>query len=139
MTKDIKRKPDWAARLKEYVRARLGLPFKYGTIDGPLFAAGALQAMTGADITHGLRGYKTLKGGLGKLKRKGFDDASGPFAAVLEEIAPLHSLPGDILKFEGTLGVCMGVRTVGGAYIVSLERGVALGSLEDAVAAYRVP
>jgi len=105
----------------------------------PLFAAGVLKAMTGHDVAKGLRGYKSLKEGLRKIKDKGFSDPSGPFAAVLEEIPPLMAQPGDIVKFEGELGVCLGVKIPGAAYAVDQVYGVGRADMTDAVAAYRVP
>lgn len=54
---------DWHARLAAYVFDAGRTPFAYGSHDCALFAAGAVEAMTGTDLAAGWRGiYRTLAG-----------------------------------------------------------------------------
>jgi len=54
-------KPDWVARLSEYIRSHRDKPFVWGERDCMLFAAGAYQAMTGKDVAEPYRGYSTAQ------------------------------------------------------------------------------
>lgn len=47
---------DWPERLADYIEARRGVPFAWGVNDCAHFAAGALQALTGADPLGAWRG-----------------------------------------------------------------------------------
>lgn len=132
------RRDDWRAALKEYVRESARREFEYGVFDGPLFAAGAVNVMTGHDVAKGLRGYRSLKTGLTALKKKGFSDASGPFAAVLEEVPAMYARAGDVVVFDGVLGVCMGVCMGADAYAVDPVKGLGRTPLSQAVRAYKV-
>jgi hypothetical protein len=66
------RAPDWRARLADLVTARRHDPFAWGSRDCCLWAADAVEAMTGDDFAAPLRGYSTRFGALRKLKRAGF-------------------------------------------------------------------
>ena len=133
------KRPDWQVSLKVHIRDNMRRPFEYGKLDGPMFAADALKAMTGKDVARGMRGYKTLAGGFKKLRAKGFETPDGPFAAILEAIPPMTAQPGDIVVFEGQMGVCLGVCGDGEVYAVDADRGLGRAALTDAVRAYRVP
>jgi len=52
------RKPDWALWLDALVTARLFEPFSWGSNDCALFAADAVQAVTGTDLAQAIRGYR---------------------------------------------------------------------------------
>lgn len=46
----LHRLPDWPERLAAYIAANRPLPFAWGTHDCALFAAGAVQAVTGCNV-----------------------------------------------------------------------------------------
>lgn len=135
------RLPDWHSRLSDYIDAVRRTPFAYGRHDCALFAAGAVEAMTGVDPSVELRGkYKTLGGGLRQLKRLGFAD-HGEFAAFLfEEVHPSHAQIGDIAAIDlGGGAIALGV--VQGARIFVLRpdvQGMATVDLLTASKAFRV-
>lgn len=52
------RKPDWPLWLDALVTERLTAPFAWGRNDCALFAADAVQAITGVDLAASLRGYR---------------------------------------------------------------------------------
>lgn len=136
----LKRCANWQQAIKEVVRKHARTPFAYGVFDGPLFAAEVLEAMTGHDVAKGLRGYRSAKGGMKKLRDAGFETPADPFAAVLKEIPVHHSQPGDIVvSHTKKLGICLGVRIEGGAYAVGLDEGLARASMADVIRAFRVP
>jgi hypothetical protein len=99
--------PDWEDRLSAWLEACAGVPFEYGRHDCCLFAAGAVQAMTGADFGKPFRGkYKTEAGALKALKRRGFDSIEGPFTQALgAPVAVLMAGRGDIVSNGANIGV----------------------------------
>ena len=128
------RTPTWQADLKAYIKAHQHSEFSYGKHDCALFAAGAVKAVTGKDLADGLRGYKTLAGGLRRVREKGFDSHVDVFAASLIEIPPLMARVGDIAVMEGdALGVVQG-RSI----YVATPKGVGLVPLTGALRAFRV-
>jgi hypothetical protein len=88
---------DWRPRLQAYLAEVTARPFAYGSHDCALFAAGAVQAMTGEDLARDYRGdYQSLKGGLKLLVKAGHADHVAVLRARFEEIAPAFAAVGDI-------------------------------------------
>ena len=112
----MKRFPDWAARLNDFVDGVKRSPFAWAEHDCFCgWAADAVLAMTGEDIAAQWRGrYKTAKGAAGVLKRAGFDNLADGMAAVLPEIHLSQAKLGDIAAipddtpFGFTLGIVNG-------------------------------
>lgn len=131
----------WRDALFDYVHAAAREPFAWGSHDCALFAAGAVAAMTGKDFGSPYRGkYKTLRGGLGLLRRKGFADHAELAASLFEEIHPSKAHVGDIAAIEEDGHVALGI--VQGPRIYVLRHGAAgIGTvgLLDAKRAFRVP
>lgn len=123
------RLPDWNARLSAYIDSVRRAPFEPGVLDCALFAAGAVEAMTGADIAAEWRGYRTLAEGVAKLRRAGFDNHVEALAATLPEIHPSQAALGDILAYavDGPLGWALGVCNGERAFAM-METG--LGTIE---------
>lgn len=110
------RRPDWRARLAEWLVAEATRPFEYGKSDCALFSAGAVEAMTGIDLAADWRGhYTTLRGGLRVLRRAGYHDHIALTAAHLPEVAPGRAQVGDIAVVDGDDGPSLGV--VNGAWV----------------------
>ena len=124
----LTRKPDWQTCLAQYLSDEARRPFVYGASDCALFAAGAIEAMTGTDTADEWRGkYTTLKGGLRALRRSGHTDHIAAAASFM----PDGERPrvGDIAVVataeEPSLGVIQGawvyVRTMDGIGFVSVS------------------
>jgi len=122
---------DWRARLGAYLATEARTPFEYGSSDCALFAAGALNAMTGSDPAANYRGrYTTLRGGLRILRKDGFRDHVERAAALLAEVPSQRSRVGDIAVVKTadgpSLGVVQGewvaVRTMSGLGFVPIDQ-----------------
>lgn len=108
------RRPTWRADLSAYLAAQARRRFRPGATDCALFAAGAVQAMTGEDLAAAWRGtYRSLRAGQAALVAAGFADHVALAADLLPEIAPSYAAVGDVavLPGEGTawaLGIVQG-------------------------------
>ncbi|WP_417257347.1 DUF6950 family protein [Celeribacter sp.] len=87
MVQELKRRHDWRGRLSAFLDETRRDGFAWGKHDCALgLACGAVEAITGADLRKGWRGkYKTNKGALRALKKRGFDNVGDAFAAELPE------------------------------------------------------
>jgi uncharacterized protein DUF6950 len=134
----MKRFPDWQARLVIYLQTVVNEPFRPGEMDCALFVAGAIEAMTGTDLSAEFRGgYTTLKGGFKKLKKAGFKDLNALARAHLEEVPVAMAHVGDIALLKSDEGLAFGL--VQGEYIfVRHPDGLAHVPLLDAVKAFRL-
>jgi len=112
----------WEDTLSDYIITKRHEPFEYGVNDCCLFAAGAVEAITGEDPMPEFRGkYDSLKTSLQVIK----DIGSGTLEATMDgkfpEVEIGQAQRGDLAFFDGSVGVVMG----GFAYFVSddgLER-----------------
>lgn len=99
------RRPDWLARLTVYLAAAARQPYAIGTHDCALFAAGAVEAVTGHDPAAVWRGaYDSKMAGLRLLRAAGHDDHLAATSATLPEIAPPFAAPGDIAAVHDGAG-----------------------------------
>jgi len=118
------RLPDWRGRLAAYLAAEAQLPFEYGASDCALFAAGAVEAMTGIDqAAQYRRRYTTLRGGLRVLHAAGFIDHIAMTASLLPDVPPGRAQVGDIAVVQGDDGLSLGI--INGAWVaVRMPNGV---------------
>lgn len=125
----------WQGRLTAYLAERAREPFAPGRHDCMLFAAGAVQAMTGRDLARGWRGYRTLAEGQRKLRRKGYAD----HVALVRALLPVTDdpRPGDVAVVVTPSGPGLGVVQGQLIYGVALV-GWQLVPLSDAVEFFRV-
>ena len=109
------RLPDWPERLAALVEARRDARFAWGVHDCCLFAADAVEAMTGSDPAAAWRGsYNTEAGAEAIIGPLGLE---GMAAAALEAIGagacdPAFAQRGDVVLVlvgnQPTMGVCTG-------------------------------
>jgi hypothetical protein len=110
MTLALHRLPDWEARLTDYLEPLRERPHVYGRHDCALFAAGAVQAMTGVDPIPELRGrYSTARGSIYALRKYGAGSLADTLTAKFgEPVHPAHAKRGDLVMDEKAVGVAMG-------------------------------
>lgn len=112
----------WEEALSNYIAVKRHEPFEYGVNDCCLFAAGAVEAVTGQDPMSEFRGkYDSLKTSLQVIKDIGAGTLEATMDAKFSEVGIGHAQRGDLAFFDGSVGVVMG----GFAYFVSddgLER-----------------
>lgn len=115
----MNRLPNWRARLTVYVDNVRRRPFAYGQHDCALFAAGALEAISGEDLAQELRGtYADLPSGRAAIQRMGYLDAIDMAKANLSRV-PRHSLQvGDLAVVETPEGAALGVVQGGAVFLV---------------------
>jgi hypothetical protein len=92
--------------LHEYVARALRTPFAPGRHDCARFVAGWVALQTGVDPMRGWR-YRTVRGGMQALRRRGFASLADAVSAHLPE-AP-RARPGDVVLIDGeALGIAAG-------------------------------
>lgn len=137
------RLPDWRARLMAYLEEAKTRPFRYGVHDCGLFAAGAVEAMTGRDVAGAVRGTYTgpasarraIGGHTPEALMTAVDALLGP------RIAPGEAVPGDVLavplsRTRVALGVCVGAGDM--VALVRYPSGLIVRGSDPALAAWSV-
>lgn len=123
---------DWESRFAAYIARVAREGFQPGQHDCALFAAGAVEAVTGTDPAADWRGrYKTLPEGLRLIRAAGWADHVAAARAMFPAILPTHVLPAD-LAVIGT-GADAALGAVQGAVVYVLrESGLGLVPIEQA-------
>ncbi|KFI24322.1 DUF6950 family protein [Paenirhodobacter enshiensis] len=142
MVQEMKRLPDWRARLAAEMDRQRRLSFSWGEQDCALgLAGGAVLAMTGVDLTADWRGrYGTAGEAAEALHAAGFQSLSDAVAEVLPERTNLLSAAvGDIgvIRSDGILGEALCIVDVSGL-IVMTEHGHGRRARGDMIRAFRV-
>lgn len=131
---------DWAERLAEYYELLHELQFEQGTHDCGLFAAGAIEAMTGVDHIAPYRGkYTSVAGYMKLLKADGFKSVEAYCTSVLGEPIPvLLAQRGDlVMKQERgieALGICDGASAI----FINQDGGLTNVYMDECLKAWRV-
>jgi len=128
----------WEGRLVAYLRECSTQSFRPGTLDCGLFAGGAVRAMTGRDVTKGLR-YRTIKGGLAQMQKRGHIDHVEYAASLFDELpSPLMAQRGDLAALRDDEGhLALGVVQGESVYMMGLQ-GIGMAPLTRAERAFRV-
>lgn len=117
----MKRAPGWEQRLYAFTRGHLRTPYAWGTHDCALFAAGAIEVITGQDIASEWRGYEDEAGAHEALDRLGCDSVADlPERFGLEPCSPSEARRGDVVLVEAGeqgafLAICDGATCIGPA------------------------
>jgi hypothetical protein len=100
---------DWESQLSAYVTAKRDEPFAWGVNDCCLFAAGAVEAVTGDDPMLEFRGHYSNEFGAARAL---VEIGAGTLEATLDgkfpEIGKALAQRGDLAFHEGAVGVVMG-------------------------------
>jgi hypothetical protein len=134
------RRPDWQPCLFAYLADVTRRPLAPGRHDCALFAAGAVEAMTGVDPAAAWRGrYTSFNAGLKALKKAGFRDHIALVASHFPEVAPAFAQVGDlgVIRLLGELPA-LGIFT-GEHLAVLRDSGLGFVPREMAPEAWRVP
>ena len=136
---ETKRLTTWFSRLADYIAVSFDRPLRPGRFDCALFAAGAVEAMTGEDPAAEWRGtYSTIEGGARALRAAGYADHVAFAAALFEEVPVSRAGVGDLaVVSEGdraALGVIQGERV----YVLHISGGLGTVPLTAAERAFRV-
>jgi hypothetical protein len=112
----------WEDSLSDYITTKRDEPFEYGLNDCCLFAAGAVEAITGEDPMPEFREkYDSLKTSIKAIKEIGAGTLEATMDGKFPEVEIGQAQRGDLAFFDDSVGVVMG----GFAYFVSddgLER-----------------
>lgn len=99
----------WEEALSEYIATKRDETFEYGVNDCCLFAAGAVEAITGEDPMPEFRGkYDSLKTSLQVIKEIGAGTLEATMDTKFLEIEIGHAQRGDLAFFDDSVGVVMG-------------------------------
>lgn len=119
----ILRKETWAADLTAYLATIAAQSLIPGQHDCALFAAGAVEAMTGVDLAAEWRGtYDSLPKGMRRLKAAGHRNLASLLASLLPEVPAAQAHPGDVVLVEGPEGPGMGILQGHLAYVLTNDR-----------------
>ncbi|PKP85816.1 MAG: hypothetical protein CVT80_00265 [Alphaproteobacteria bacterium HGW-Alphaproteobacteria-2] len=129
---------DWHARLTAFLARAARSEFRPGDLDCALFAAGAVEAVTGLDPAASLRGrYATLDDGYARLAALGFADHVALAQSLFAEVPPAMAWPGDLAEVETAEGPALGVVQGQCVYVMG-RRGMGLMPLSAARRTFRV-
>lgn len=103
------RNDDWEQALADYLAGHREAVFAWGSCDCAMFAAGAVEAMTGIDPAAEIRGrYKSQAGAGRAISRAGHADLGAWVSSKFQEVEPVFAHRGDIVMVDGSLGICAG-------------------------------
>jgi len=144
----IQRSSTWLTKeLDVFLRENANAKFVWGTLDCSLFAANAIQAMTGVDIADDFRGkyadeasafalIKTVTGGTT------VSDAAAHCASkhgLTEWKYPLQAQRGDLVVVQNGTNLIAGVVDLSGKYVASIgETGILRVSIRNIKRAWQV-
>lgn len=133
----IARLPDWHARLLQYIVDSAARPFDEVTHNCATFAAGGVRAQTEVDLAAKYLGFKTLGGGLKRLKRAGFADHVAFVDAHFERRPVPMARPGDLALVDTDDGPALSIVQGALCYVVT-RAGLDLTPLLSAQTAWSV-
>lgn len=129
------RRSDWQTRLAAFLAQRQALPFAWGSHDCCMFAAGAVNAITGHDYSAGYA-YASAEEAASLLEREG-DLAAFATRCLGEPIAPALAAVGDVVLVANDgrqlLAVCNGTSALAPGRL-----GLVTLGMDAALAAWRV-
>lgn len=136
----MKRIDGWRKALDEYITTTDRAVFEWGKLDCAIFAANAVEAMTGVDLYEDFRGtYSTERGAFQAIRDAGFDN----YIDLLEDrlgasVASSELTLGDLAVVEAPgMVACLGI--VAGSHIAVMTiRGRGWASLTKATHGFKV-
>lgn len=103
----------WEPRLKAYLAEHRDAALVYGVTDCCMFAAGAVEAMTGEDPMPEFRGrYRSQAGASRALRTIGAGDLASTLSTKFEPKPVGFAQRGDLVMHDGSVGVCIGAEAL---------------------------
>ncbi len=141
------RKLDWEMRLHEFIESRKGSAFAWGSNDCCLFAADAVEAMTGVDLAANFRGkYDSEASCVKMVSELGYASIEDLIRKELaswqlQPMRPVQAHRGDLLLTmqEGQPALCVVGLTGKHSIGVGEDGLMKVRTYHDGVVAYRVP
>lgn len=128
------RRADWKPRLALYLSQVVRKGFAPGAHDCALFAAGAVEAMTGIDIAAPFRGrYRTIRGGIRILRAAGHADHIALARVHFAEVHKSRATPGDLAILPTEDGMALGVVHGEMVFVLSARGGMGMKPVQSAV------
>lgn len=104
---------DWEERLTAFLAESRDRSFTWGEFDCILFSMSAVEAQTGIDHAAEYRGrYSDKAGAAAILKAQGKGTLLRTLDATLPRRKPSRARRGDLVWFEGSVGVCIGAEAL---------------------------
>lgn len=132
----MNRLPDWQLRLEAFARERRTMPFAWGRNDCAIFAADAVEALTGARLLPELRGHLDARGAMRAMQRLGGLRCIAA-QALGGEILRKFARVGDVVLVQAgrreALSICNGNSVIGPG-----AAGMVSVSIRQAIAVWRV-
>lgn len=139
----MRRLPDWEERLTAVLSHSFERKFQYGDFDCCLFACECIEAVTGEDLSLGLRGTYGDSIGAALAMRRAFgggvpEIASGvAMRSDVPEIVPIFASMGDIVLAYGNEGPALGV-CLGELVAIPDAVGLAMVGMTECIRAWRI-
>lgn len=128
----------WEQALAAHTRAHMRTPYRWGSHDCAMFAAGCVAAITGEDFAAEFRGgYSDEEGARILLARLGCADVGDLAARYLPEIPPAEARRGDVVMIEGKFGPFLAI-VDGRTAVGPTARGLSHTQVSEAVRAWGV-
>lgn len=107
----LKRVEGWDINLVTVTNAMSSRPHIWGDNDCAIFAANAIEAMTGADLMAKIRGrYSTAIGAARVIKNDGFESLADYVSSLLPEISLHDAKRGDLIMCDGPQGEFLAIK-----------------------------
>lgn len=105
----MNRLTNWPRLFAEFLDSRRETHFAWGTHDCCIFAADAIQAISGVDLAERYRGYDSKEEARVILHAHGGVAGVTVLAEHLPEVAPKRAKRGDLVLIRGHFGDTLGV------------------------------
>jgi hypothetical protein len=127
------RDKNWPNKLYHYVESVKDTPFAWGVFDCAVFAAGAVETITGEDVFAPVAGYDSAHGANEMLAENGCEHVFGYVDKLFDRAPTLTARNGDLAACGFGLGVIYG-----GVALVPGDDGLLSFPLDQVAHCWRV-
>lgn len=140
MVQEMKRLPDWRARLAAEMDRQRRKSFEWGAHDCSTgLALAAVEAITGHDLRGTWGEYSTAAGAYKAIRKAGFNSLGDLVASIFPEIHQDQARIGDLglIETTGEIGAALCVFDVSSVIVVT-DTGQGRAPREHAIRAFKV-